>query len=267
MNILDHAFAACLLAGLSVLPAAHADDDDTINPDRPNVANSSQVVGSRRVQLETGLNWDRQRDPDAHARTLTTPTLLRIGLSDAFELRVETDGRTIEHASDPATGDHTVSAGWADLAAGVKWHLHDQDGARPSLGVIAEALLPTGSRALRGSGFRPQIEVPAEWDLGHGWSLAVMPGVGRDQDDAGSRYTYGVLAASVGKAFNERLHGFAEVAAPQIARAAHGGTQLQLDAGVSWLVNKDCQLDAMVVRGLHRNTPELSLAFGLSVRR
>lgn len=259
--------AACLLAGLSALPAAHADDDDAINPDRPNVANSSQVVGPGRVQLETGLNQDRQRDPDAHVRTLTTPTLLRVGLSDAFELRVETDGRTIAHASDPATGEHTVSAGWADLAAGVKWHLHDQDGAMPSLGVIAEALLPTGSRSLRGSGFRPQVEMPAEWDLGHDWSLGVMPGIGRDQDDAGGRYTYGVLAASVGKAFGERLRGFAEVAAPRIARAEHGGTQLQADAGVSWLVNKDCAVDAMIVRGLHRNTPELSLAFGISVRR
>lgn len=261
-----HHAIACLLAGLSVLSAARA-DDDTINPDRPNVANSSQVVGSGRVQLETGLNWDRQRDPDAHLRTLTTPTLLRIGVADALELRLETDGRTIGHASDPSGGAHAVSAGWADFAAGVKWHLYDQDGAKPSLGVIAELLLPTGSRALRGGGFRPTLEVPAEWDLGHEWSLAMMPGVGRDADDAGSRYTYGVLAASVGKAFDERLHGFAEVAAPQIAHAAHGGTQLQFDAGVSWLVNKDCQLDAMLVRGLHRNTPELSLAFGLSVRR
>ncbi|WP_322403203.1 transporter [Massilia luteola] len=257
---------ACLLAGLLSFPAAHA-DDDAINPDRPNVANSSQVVGARRVQLETGVQWDRERDDDAHVRTLTTPTLLRIGLSDALELRVETTGRTIAHASDPATGAHTVSAGWADGAAGVKWHLGDQDGMRPAVGLIAEAALPTGSAALRGTGFRPSLDVPAEWDLGSDWSLGVMPGVGRDGDDAGSHYTYGVLAASLGKAFSERLHGFAEVAAPQIARAAHGGTQSVLDAGASWLVNRDCQLDAMVVHGLNRNVPGLSLAFGMSVRR
>jgi hypothetical protein len=256
----------CLAAGIFAVAAARA-DDDTINPDRPNVANSSQVVGARRVQLETGVQWDRQRDDDAHVRTLTTPTLLRIGLSDALELRVETAGRTIAHASDPATGAHTVSAGWADGAAGVKWHLGDQDGMRPALGLIAEAALPTGSAALRGTGFRPSLNVPAEWDLGNDWSLGVMPGVGRDSDDTGSHYTYGVFAASLGKAFSERLHGFAELAAPQIARAAHGGTQPVLDAGTSWLVNRDCQLDAMVVHGLNKNTPGLSLAFGVSVRR
>jgi hypothetical protein len=248
---------ACLLAGVLSLPAARA-DDDTINPDRPNVANSSQVVGSHRVQLETGVQWDRQRDLEAHVRTLTTPTLLRIGVSDALELRLESDGRTIEHASDPGTGVHTVSAGWADLSAGLKWHVADQDGMRPSVGLIAEVALPTGSAGLRGSGFRPSVELPVEWDLGHDWSLGVMPGVVRDSD-----FTYGVFAASVGKAFSERLHGFAEVAAPQIGH----GTQAIVDAGVAWLVNRDCQLDAMVVHGTNRQTPGLSLAFGISVRR
>jgi hypothetical protein len=259
--------SACLCAGILTVPAAHADDDDTINPDRPDVANSSQVVGRGRVQLEAGVQWDRQRDPDAHVRTLTTPTQLRIGVSRTLELSVETDGRTIAHASDPGTGEHTVSAGWADLAAGVKWHVADQDEAKPSLAVSATLLLPTGSRALRGAGFRPALAVPAEWDLGRDWSLGVLPGIGRDSDDAGNRYTYGVFAASVEKGFGERLHGFAELAAPQIARAAHGGTQTLFDAGVSWLVNRDCQLDAMVVHGLNRNTPDLSLAFGISVRR
>ena len=248
---------ACLLAGVLSVPAAHA-DDDTINPDRPNVANSSQVVGNRRVELETGVQWDRQRDLDAHVRTLTTPALLRIGVSDALELRVDTDGRTIEHASDPASGAHAVSAGWADLSAGVKWHVADQDDMRPSVGLIAEVALPTGSAALRGSGFRPAVEVPLEWDLGQDWSLGVMPGVVRD-----SGLTHGVLAASLGKAFSERLHGFAEVAAPQIGH----GTQALVDTGVAWLVNKDCQLDAMVVHGVNRQTPGLSLAFGVSVRR
>ena len=257
---------ACLLAGALSLPAARA-DDDTINPDRPDVANSSQVVGAHRVQLEAGVEWDRQRDPDVHVRTLTTPTLLRIGLSDALELRVETAGRMIAHASDPATSAHTVDAGWAESAAGVKWHLADQDGTRPSVGIIAEVALPTGSKALRGTGFRPSLNVPLEWDLGGDWSLGVMPGVGRDSDDAGAHSTYGVFGAALGKAFSERLHGFAELAAPRIARAAHGGTQAVADAGVTWLVNRDCMLDAMVVHGLNRNTPDLSLAFGVSIRR
>jgi hypothetical protein len=258
---------ALLTLALGAQAAHAADEDDEINPDRPNVANSSDVVGRGRTQLEIGANWDRQRNGDVHTRTLTTPTLLRIGTGETVELRVETEGRSIEHAVDTASGAHATTAGWVDTSVGFKWHALEQDGARPSLGLIGEVKLPTGSTALRGTGVRPQFELPAEWDLPQGWSLALMPGLGSDADDNGTHYGYGLLAASLGKDLSERAKGFVELAAPQIAHAAHGGTQNQVDAGVSWLVNKDCQLDAMAVHGLNKNTPGLSLAFGVSIRR
>jgi hypothetical protein len=246
---------------------AYADDGDAINPDRPNVANSSQVVGQGRVQLELGANWDRRRSDDPHVRTLSTPALLRIGLGETTELRIESDGRSIEHDYDPASGAHTASTGWNDTSIGFKWHFADGEGARPALGLIGKVALPTGSSALRGSGLLPQMVLAAEWDLSKDWSLAVTPGAGRDVDDKGKHYGYGILAVSLGKKFSERAQGFLEVAAPQIASASHGGSLAQVDAGVSWLLNKNCQVDAMVVHGLNRNTPDLSLAFGLSVRR
>jgi len=258
--------ATVLILACSAL-SAHAGNDDPIIPDRPNVANSSQVVGGSRVQLEIGVNWDRQRDDDLHERTLTTPTLLRIGLSETTELRVETDGRSIEHDVDPATGARTTIAGWEATSIGFKWHVADAEGNRPALGLIGKAALPTGSTALRARGIRPQLVLAAEWDLPKGWSLAVTPGAGADVDEHDARYGYAILAASLGKKFTQHAQGFFEVAAPQIASASHGGSQAQVDAGVSWLLNKNCQLDAMVVHGLNKNTPNLGLAFGLSLRR
>jgi len=246
---------------------AYAGDDDAINSDRPNVASSSQVIGHGRVQLETGANWDRERNDAPHVRTLSTPTLLRIGVGDTTELRVETDGRSIGHIFDPATGARTTSAGWESTSIGVKWHLSDGEGNSPALGLIGNVTLPTGSATLRARGLLPRVELAAEWTLPDDWSLAVTPGAGADMDDRGVRYGYGVLAASLGKKITDRVQGFLELAAPQIASASHGGSQAQVDVGVSWLLNKNCQVDAMVVRGLNNNTPGLSLALGLSVRR
>jgi hypothetical protein len=254
-----------LLAALC-LPLAATADDDAISPDRPSVAESSQVVGKGRFQLETGIQWDRRRDPDLHERTLTTPTLLRIGLGERAELRVETDGRTIVHDADPASGQHTVTAGYADTSLGVKWHVAEQRGSQPSLGVLLHADLPSGSRELRGRGVRPSLRLAADWELPNGLELTVMPGVGVDSDERGARYGYGVLAVELDKAFSERVHGFAELAAPQVARADHGGTQAVFDAGLTYLVNKDLQLDAALVRGLNRRTPDLGLTVGLSLR-
>ena len=255
--------AACALA----CACAHGAEDDKISPDRPDFTNSSTAVGLGTFQVEAGLAWDRERDPDLHTRTLTTPLTLRYGLAEGFELRLETDGRTILHASDPASGAHATTAGYADSALGFKWHLADQQGNVPSYALQLHATLPSGSSELRGQGVRPAVYVPAEWDLPNDFSLGVMPGVGVDHNDGGAHYSYGVLSASLGKDFNERLHGFLEVALPQIARAGNGGTQASLDTGLAWLVDKDVQVDALVMHGLNRNTPGLSLGFGLSFRR
>lgn len=264
MRALAHV-SACLLALACV--HARADDNDTISPDRPNFVNSSQTVGQNRFQLEGGLQWARERDPDAHLRTLTTPLTLRYGLGDAFELRLETDGRTIVHAVDPSGGAHSTVAGYADSALGFKWHIADQHGAVPSYGLIATVTPPSGSRALRGQGARPVAYLPAEWDFSHGWSLGVMPGIGVDHNDGGARFTYAVMAASLGKAFTPRLNGFLELALPQIAHGADGGTRAGVDTGATWLVNKDCAVDFIVQRGLNRATPDWSVGFGISFRR
>jgi len=258
---------AALLALACSAQSVHAAADDAINPDRPNLANSSQVVGQGRVQLEIGANLERERDDDPHLRTVSTPTLLRIGLGQSTEFRIETDGRSIRHDIDPDSRARTTSAGWAATSVGFKWRLADGEGVRPALGLSGNVTLPSGSSALRVKRFLPQATLSADWDLPDDWSLAVTPGAGADVDDSGAHYSYGILAASLGKKFTERAQGFFEVAAPQIASAAHGGKQVQVDVGVSWLLDKNCAVDAMLVRGLNRHTPDLSLAFGLSVRR
>jgi hypothetical protein len=256
-------FRSCflLLAACGLPLAASAADDDTISTDRPDFVESSQVVGKGRLQLETSLQWERDRADGVTVRTLTTPALLRIGLSETTELRFETDGRTVAHAGG------ATEAGYADTSVGIKWHTADQAGAAPSLGVLLHADLPSGSVALRGSGVRPSLRLAAEWELADGLSFGVMPGVATDNDERGARRGYGIAAATLGKDLGERLHGFVELAAPRVARADRGGTQASFDTGVTWLLTKDIQLDAALTRGLNRRTPDLTVGLGLSVRR
>jgi hypothetical protein len=262
--------AAAILCGLAAT-GARAGDNEAISTDRPDFVESSQVVGKGRIQLETSVQWERQRDDEVHSRTLGTPTLLRIGLGDTTELRIETDGRTVVHARAASGAALPAVAGYADTALGFKWHLADQQGegfaGAPSLGMLLHADLASGSRELRGHGVRPSLRLAAEWDLADGYSFGVMPGLAAGSDDSGKRYGYGILAATLGKELGERVRGFVELAAPQIARASRGGTQASFDAGLTYLVNKDCQVDVSVVRGLNRRSPDLALAFGLSLRK
>jgi Putative MetA-pathway of phenol degradation len=258
----------CLLAGI-----AHAGDDDRIDPDRPDFVDSSKVVGKGRVQLEGGYAVERNRDDGVRERTGSTPVLLRLGVSDTLEARIETEGRMRYRADDADEHEriHERIRGWDDTTVGVKWRLAegDPDGGwrRPALGLIADASFDTGSAFFRGQGVRPGLRAVAEWELPHGMSLGVMPGLVRDHDDEGRRAVNGVFAVSLGKDWSDRLHTFVEVAAPRIARARHGGTEASFDIGGAWALTKDCQIDAALQRGLNHRTADLMWTVGLSIRR
>lgn len=259
-----HRVPVLLTSLFAVANVAHA-ADDTIVTDRPDFVESSNVVGKGRFQVETSVLLERDRHAAGRDRTLATPTLLRQGVSENLELRFETDGRT-NISSREASGIHSSTSGYADASLGVKWHATDAEGGMPSVGVLLHADIASGSRSLRGSGTRPSLRVAAEWELAHDMSLGVMPGVGVEKNDAGQRYRYGILGVVVGKAVNDRLRGFVEVALPQIARGKHGGTQATFDLGGAYLVSDTCQADVMISRGLNSRTPDLGLTVGLSFK-
>ncbi len=249
---------------LACAAGAHAQDQDNIEADRPDFVESSRVVGKGRVQLETSLLWERERAEEGRERTLSTPTLLRIGVAEALELRVETEGRMIRHTTQD--GRRMTEAGYGDTSVGVSWHALDGEGSRPSVGVHLAAELDSGSRAFRGEGVRPSLRVAGEWELPNEVTLGVMPGIGIDRDEGG-RYRYGMFGIVAEKEFGERLRGLVEVALPRIARGKHGGTEASFDVGAAYLLSKDVQVDAMLSRGLNSRSPDVAFTIGLSIRR
>lgn len=253
--------AACAFAPM----AAHADDDKIVT-DRPDLVESSEVVGKGRFQLETSALLERDRNDTSNDRTWSTPTLLRYGVTDRVELRVETDGRTVEHSTDMFSGERSTLAGYADISLGAKWHALDAQGNMPSVGVLLHADLPSGSHGLRGHGLRPSLRVAAEWELPAEMSLGVMPGMGTDSNDDGARYGFASFGVVLDKDFSERLRGLVEIATPQIASSKNGGTMATLDVGVAYLLTKNCQIDTMVSRGLTSHSPDWSWTIGLSFK-
>jgi hypothetical protein len=264
-NFLRH--GAALLFGIAAVQAPAFAGDDAIVTDRPDFVESSNVVGKGRFQIETSVAVDRSNNALLRERTVSTPTLLRYGIGDTLELRLETDGRSVSRSQAMPHGEVEREAGYADAALGVKWHVADAQGSRPSLGLLLHADLPSGSRALRGHGVRPSLRVAAEWELPDDFSLGVMPGLARDTDDAGRHYVHGIFGIVLGKELTQSVRGFVEIAAPHVARAVHGGTQATFDVGAAWLLSDSLQLDSMLSRGLNRRTSDLSWTVGLSFKR
>jgi hypothetical protein len=262
--------AAVALAVTSLLFAASAhastgEGDDSIVTDRPDFVESSAVVGKGRLQVETSLAAERSGRDGVTTRATSTPTLLRIGVSEDLELRVETDGRVRSWWRGAENGQ---ASGMADTSLGVKWHVRDGagEGGAPSLGLLLHADLASGARAVRADGVRPSLRGVAEWELGNAMSLGLMPGLASERADDGRRFTSAIFGVVLGKQWNPRWRSFVELAAPRIARARSGGSLLAFDVGAAWLLTPQCQLDAAVSAGLNRNTPDLAITLGLSFK-
>lgn len=259
------AVTSALLALLGAALVGPAMAGEEIITDRPDVSESSEVVGKGHYQVETSLVSQRDDVAGTRLHVVNTPTLLRIGIAEKFELRVETDGYTRLRADGAAP---RRASGMADTALGIKWHMQDgdDDDFVPSVAWLLHADFATGARAFRGQGLRPSLRMVAEWELPQGWSVGAMPGVFSEKSESGERYTAGLLALVLGKEFNQQWRGFVEFSADQIASARHGGNVNSWDAGVAYLVNKDVQLDFSISRGISQSAADASWAVGLSAR-
>ena len=262
----ERLLVAFLGIGLSCLQVAHA--EDAIATDRPDFVESSDVVGAGRFQIETGFQFerDRNRAADTLTRTRTTPTLLRIGVGDTWELRVETDGFISQTLRDLSTGTSTRTSGFSDVALGAKWHVQDGDAAtgKPGVAWLFNLDVDSGSAAFRGNGLRPSLRGVAEWELPGDAGIGVMGGVLLDRNAANKRFSSGILAVTLGKSWTPVWRTFVELAGQSLASRGNGGSVVSFDAGVTYLVNNSLQFDFSVFRGLNHNTPRLQWGFGVS---
>jgi len=241
-------------------------EDNAIVTDRPDFVESAEVVGLGRFQVEAGLQSERDRGNGAAARTLSTPTLLRLGVSETLELRAGGDGLTHVRAADPAGAPRRVH-GFSDVSFGAKWRVREGDaGGMPGVAWLADLETPIGSKSLRGKGVRPAVRVTAEWALPHDFSIGVMPGVFLDRNDDGKRYAAGVLAVTLGKGLGSHLDAFVEVAGERLAAQRNGGSSVTFDTGLAWRATDSLQLDLAFAHGLSAAAPDFRGGLGVSAR-
>lgn len=253
------------VALLLAILCAGARGADRIDTDGPDFVESTESVGAGRWQFETGPAVTRDTRAGARLTTTTTPLLLKAGVSESVEARLETDGRVRTWGSD-AAGAPVTQSGTADTAIGFKWHARDRDpttGA-PALAWIMHVELPSGSRDERGVGLRPSLRAVIGWELPHDIGIGLMPGIKYDSRADGHRYASGILGVVAGKWVTDRLRLFVEGAGQSIARAENGGVIFYKDVGAAYLISDSWQIGGRAGWAANNNTPgryaQLSLA-------
>jgi hypothetical protein len=122
-----------LLCGCAAsLSSGTAPDPRAVQPERPSVATHAGTVAPGYVEIESGVEADRNPD-GTHA--LVVPTVVKVGIAPRAQLSIFA----------PLVRATAVPLGIGDVGAGVKWRL--VDGAGPLARV---AMLPTVTWATGG---------------------------------------------------------------------------------------------------------------------
>src|SRR5215212_1261120 len=187
---------AVMVCAVTLLaPIAWAQDEENlINADRPGLADSSATVSRGVFQIEFGL----ERDDDAGSHVTSTPLLLRYGIADRFELRVETSG--LERTS--GSGSE-----WGPTALGFKYHF----AGKRDVGLIG-SVDDEGAADLR---------LVADVDLSDRWSINPNLGATSDKEALG--------ALTVQYDITPKVNAFVDGAVT--VPTSGGSSSLLLDAG------------------------------------
>lgn len=241
-------------------------NENLINADRPGIADGSQVIGPRRFQIEAGIETDFLGGGSATQRLLTVPTLLRFGISNRYELRVETTGyANLSSTTIPGGTQHTD--GSSPISIGFKRQFQTSSGARhPGVGAIVRLFPGFGGGAFRNNHATGDVRFAADWDFAPHLSLNPNIGAGVYEDDQGRLYGAGLLATTLTYAPTTRLGIFADYGL-QTAQSVGSATSLIYDGGVTYIVGTNVQLDVAVGTGASgRTAPHPFWTAGVSVR-
>ncbi len=247
-----------LLLALAVLAAgAVSAEDDPLIADRPDFTDSPITITRGRTQIETGYTYTETGDLEERA---IGELLVRIGWTEVVELRVGFNSRIL------VNGPGVDIAGNEDVSLGCKIRLSDPlpPGARlPQVAVILATTVPTGSDELSVSDPQPSAILALSWDRSERTSIGGSVGYAR-LGEKGARFGEISTSLSLGHDLSDRLGGFVEVYA--LARQEGRGNNQFVNAGLTWALSKDSQLDFRAGTGLDSDSADFFVGAGAALR-
>lgn len=228
-----------------------------ISTDRPSFSVGPGTIPKGRIQFETGYTYSFE-DAHPNVKTHTFPeTLIRLGLTDILELRVEWPNVTF-------IDNGTNVDGLRDLGLGFKVQVFQQQGLRPRLSFAGRLSIPTGDEDLSSDRVDPEWRTIVTYALNERVGLFGNLNIGAPTSQ-GTRFVQVSSSLGLSGSLWHRLTGFVEYFG-LYPREAAGGSGHFLQTGVLYLLSYNIQLDARVGGGLTRGTDDLFTGAGISWR-
>ena len=241
-----------------------------IAPDRPGLGESSQIVRKGYVQIETGGNyeWTSRGDGDLDLylkSILFNSTVVRIGLFDAFEIRLATnvqqDKFEVEGSMPGVSYSNNTNIGFTPFSIGFKARVTNGKGWIPSTALLGNlGIGRAASSEFQTSYLSPSILMPMEWDLSDKLLMTINGGVFWDGETAVPSY-FGSFGFDY--MLFDKVGIFLETYANQDEQ---NDFQPGFNGGVIWRVLDNLQLDISSGMGLNDNMYDGFINGGLSFR-
>jgi len=253
-----------LLVTLLISAGSFAQEDNGVPEplvtDRPDATEASSTVLKGALQIETGAFYTSFEENGVKQESIGyNTTLLRYGIFENFELRL---GWNFEEGRTSVNGMELmdVISGFSPLLAGMKVQVTEEKGLIPELAIVGHIYLPFTA----GSDYRPEttgvdFRVAASHTLSERSGIGYNLGASWGDDSPEANYIYSV---SYGYSITDRFGFYAELYGdfPENNRANHFW-----DAGVTYLLSNNLQLDATVGSGINEGQ-DILLSGGVSYR-
>jgi len=250
---------AMLLACASSAAAA----EQPICPDRPSKSTGACTVPAGRFQVETGLvDWSHDRSAGETADFTTIgSSQLKYGVSERADVELGVIPLEILRAP----GERKT--GFGDMLLRVKYRLTGEDAAfEAALDPFVK--LPTANHRLGNGRLEAGLGLAVSAPLGRtGLTVATDPEIDWVADEDGQgRHGAMVQVLNIGASLSDQVGVSAELWGQW--DWGPGGTvrQASADGAITYLLNKDVQLDAGANFGLNRQSPDIELYAGISKR-
>lgn len=261
-----------LAAGLAALllgagPLAAQDIPRELTTDRPDKTEAPQTVDAGRVQIEMDVaTFTRDRSGGVRTDTISVaPFNLKYGINRDTDVQLVVEPYVRQVERDRAAGSRDRTAGFGDVTVRVKHNLWGNDaGGKTALGIMPFVTLPTSRKGLGVERVEVGLILPASVELSDTVTLGAMTEV--DLADAGGHYAARFInSATLGFSLTDKLGVYTEL---YTERATARGSEWVVtgDAGVTYRLTDDLQLDAGVNLGLTRAADDMQLFVGVSRR-
>lgn len=237
---------------LLLVTPTNAQDLPSIQTDRPDQTECPFITPKHYFQIESGFSYEKVND---NSNGIVAPTLLtKYGVNDYFELRLITEFIISNEYSNRYSGINPILIGF-------KTRLLKEKGLLPTTSIIVHFGIPkAASPDYRAKYYYPEFRFTMQHTISEKQTLSYN--LGAEWNGLSSKPTY-IYTLTSGYSFTDKIGGYIEFYGffPQSQKPDN-----RFDAGFTYLINPNQQLDLSGGIGITKTSPDHYIAIGYSFR-